>query len=151
MAAINKFFGLTTAAGDSKAAAKAPAQGPIVDGDPVTMQLWVRGTVLQIEQVKDLLEKLEGSEAEEGAGATIRTIPLSGPAAKSALETIEQFWTLKNKIRMVTPSNLTPSADIKLRVITPLERQPENATPDDAEGPPEDASPVPSSVQRPRR
>jgi type II secretory pathway component GspD/PulD (secretin) len=146
VAAINKFFGLTTATGDSKTAAKAPAQGPIVDGDPVTMQLWVRGTVLQIEQVKDLLEKLEGPDAEEGSGATIRTIPLSGPAAKSALETIEQFWTLKNKIRMVTPSNLTPSADIKLRVITPLEQQPENATP---EGTPGDAPWMPLPSQPP--
>jgi len=146
VAAINKFFGLTTATGDKKDAAKAPAQGPIVDGDPVTMQLWVRGTVLQIEQVKDLLEKLEGPDAEEGSGATIRTIPLSGPAAKSALETIEQFWTLKNKIRMVTPSNLTPSSDIKLRVITPLEQQPENATP---EGTPGDAPWMPLPSQPP--
>ena len=131
VAAINKFFGLTTGttSGDSKSAPKAPTQGPIVDGDPATMQLWVRGTVLQIEQVKDLIDKLEGPDAEEGSATTIRTIPLSGPAAKSALETIEQFWTRKNKIRMVTPSNLTPSADIKLRVLTPLGQGPEDEMP----------------------
>ena len=45
---------------------RATSQGPIVDGDPLTMQLWVRGTVLQIEQVKDLIEKLDGTETEEG-------------------------------------------------------------------------------------
>jgi len=128
VAAINKFFNLgTAAASSSKDAAKTAPHGPIVDGDPVTMQLWVRGTVLQIEQVKDLIEKLDGAETEESSGEMIRTIPLSGPAAKSALETIEQFWTRKNKIRFVTPSALTPSADIKLRVITPLEQEPDDA------------------------
>jgi type II secretory pathway component GspD/PulD (secretin) len=143
--AINKFFGLTSATGDKKDAAKSSAQGPIVDGDAVTMQLWVRGTVLQIEQIRDLLEKLEGPDPEEGTGGTIRTIPLSGAAAKSALETIEQFWTRKNKIRIVTPSNLTPS-DIKLRTITPLEQES-----DDTEfGQPwENWSPVPAPSSPP--
>ena len=69
VAAINKFFNLTTDGRDLEGRAESTApQGPIVDGDPVTMQLWVRGTVLQIEQVKDLMEKLEGAEAEAGVG-----------------------------------------------------------------------------------
>ena len=133
VAAINKFFNLGTTVSTSKDATKTAPQGPIVDGDPVTMQLWVRGTVLQIEQVKDLIEKLDGAETEQASGETIRTIPLSGAAAKSALETIEQFWTRKNKIRFVTPSALTPSADIKLRVITPLQQEPEGEEPADAQ------------------
>lgn len=133
VAAINKFFNLGSTTSTSKDAAKTSPQGPIVDGDPVTMQLWVRGTVLQIEQVKDLIEKLDGAETEQVSGEKIRTIPLSGAAAKSALETIEQFWTRKNKIRFVTPSALTPSADIKLRVITPLQQEPEDAEPADAQ------------------
>jgi len=134
VAAINKFFNLgTTTASSSKDAAKTASQGPIVDGDPLTMQLWVRGTVLQIEQVKDLIQKLEGPETEEASGEMIRTIPLSGAAAKSALETLEQFWTRKNKIRFVTPSALTPSADIKLRVITPLRPESEDAELEDVQ------------------
>jgi len=143
--AINKFFGLASAAGDKKDAGKSSAQGPIVDGDALTMQLWVRGTVLQIEQIRDLLEKLEGPDPEEGTGGTVRTIPLSGAAAKSALETIEQFWTRKNKIRIVTPSNLTP-ADIKLRTITPLEHEPDDTQ---FNQPGADRSPAPAPFKSP--
>jgi len=153
VAAINKFFNLgTTATSSSKDAAKTAPQGPIVDGDPVTMQLWVRGTVLQIEQVKDLIEKLDGAETEQASGETIRTIPLSGAAAKSALETFEKFWTRKNKIRFVTPSALTPSADIKLRVITPLQQEPEGAEPADVppEMPFEGRPPIPAPPVRPQ-
>ena len=46
---INKFFGITEEGGE----------GPVVDGDPVTGKLWVRGTSEQIELVENLLSELE--------------------------------------------------------------------------------------------
>jgi len=118
--AVNKFFGLTS--GDEEGDAAAPTDGPIVDGDPITGNVWVRGTAEQIQQIKDLVAKLEGPEDEAGSGGNVRMIPLSGAAAQTALETVEQFWNRSNKIRMVTPSALTPS-DIRLRAITPLEQE----------------------------
>ncbi len=48
---INKFFGVTAEGGD----------GPVVDGDPATGKLWVRGTAEQIELVEKLLQELEGA------------------------------------------------------------------------------------------
>ena len=46
---INKFFGVTEEGGD----------GPIVDGDPATGKLWIRGTADQIAKVEKLLANNE--------------------------------------------------------------------------------------------
>ncbi len=127
--AVNKFFGLT---GDEEDTAN--KEGPIVDGDPVSMQLWVRGTTVQIDQIKDLIQKLEGPEGETSTGPTVRMIPMTGPEAQSALDTSLQFWIRKNKIRMVTPSNLTPSK-IQLRTITPLDSEDNTDEGEDVEAP----------------
>jgi type II secretory pathway component GspD/PulD (secretin) len=133
--AINKFFNLT--GGEEEGA---NADGPIVDGDPISMQLWVRGTTIQIDQIKDLIQKLEGPEGDESTGPTVRMIPLTGAEAESALDTIEQFWVRKNRIRMVTPSNLTPSK-IKLRTVTPLESEADTDQGESSEAPQRPFSP----------
>jgi type II secretory pathway component GspD/PulD (secretin) len=96
---INKMFGM-----DGE---EASANGPKVDGDPTTMKLWVRGSVTQIAQVKELVEAMEGPQSEEGGfRQNIRMIPLNGAAANSALESMKLFWpTMRsNKLRIVTPS-----------------------------------------------
>ncbi len=117
VAAVNKFFGLV-AGDDEEAAIRADA--PIVDGDPISMQMWVRGTAAQIEQIEDLVTKLEAPLLEERSGGNVRIIPLTGPDAITALENAQLLWGRENKIRMVTPSALTPSR-IRLRTITPLD------------------------------
>lgn len=129
VAAVNKFFGLV--AGDDEEA-PVRADAPIVDGDPITMQMWVRGTAAQIERIEDLVTKLEAPLLEESSGGNVRMIPLTGPDAITALENAELLWGRENKIRMVTPSALTPSR-IRLRTITPLDEEPTGSL-DEADG-----------------
>lgn len=89
------------------------ANGPKIEADAINMQLHVRGTLNQIEQIRSFLEKM----GEDGSGlaavaaeerGNIRTIPLTGRAARTALDTLDQIWstTHRNQIRVVTPSNL---------------------------------------------
>ncbi|MCH1495536.1 MAG: general secretion pathway protein [Rubripirellula sp.] len=94
---INKFFGITEEGGD----------GPIVDGDPATGKLWVRGTAEQIELVENLLVELEGSDALGPLGDKVRVLPYSGPAAQQAFEQIQGLWQAtgrSNRIRTLTPA-----------------------------------------------
>jgi hypothetical protein len=113
--ALNKFFNLGTEETPNP-------DDPIIDGDPLTMKLWVRATEIQLEQIRELIDKLEGPEDEETTGSNYRILPFTGPAVQSALDTVEQLWDRKNKIRMVTPSALKPT-DIRLRSITPLDEE----------------------------
>ena len=112
--ALNKFFNL--GAGEDGP----NPDDPIIDGDPLSMRLWVRATDTQIEQIRELIDTLEGPEDEQTAGTTFRVLPLTGSAAQSALDTVERLWDRRNPIRMVTPSALTPS-DVRLRSVTPLD------------------------------
>ncbi|TVQ01966.1 MAG: general secretion pathway protein [Planctomycetaceae bacterium] len=95
---INKFFGVTEA--NSKDA-------PTVDGDPVTGRLWVRGTTEQIDQVKMLIERLEGADTLGALGDRFRILPYTGRTAVETLEQVQDLWEVlgrKNKIRMVSPA-----------------------------------------------
>ncbi|MCM2369294.1 secretin N-terminal domain-containing protein [Aporhodopirellula aestuarii] len=95
---INKFFGITEAGGGN---------GPVVDGDPVTGRLWVRGTTDQINSVKRLIAELENDPLAGGLGDNVRILPLTGSAASETLRQIESLWPLTgrgNRIRVITPS-----------------------------------------------
>ncbi len=144
---INKLFGMGDAA--------TSANGPKIDGDPTMMKLWVRGTSAQIAQVKELVEKLEGPQADgTGLRENIRMLPLSGEAVTSALDSMELLWpTMRsNKIRVVSPSAIgstlrerrlaTPSASEQER--TPRPTAPEQPAPAPVEEP-KPASPSPPS------
>ncbi len=94
---INKFFGVTEEGGD----------GPVVDGDPATGKLWIRGTSEQINLVENLLVELEGSDALGPLGDKVRVLPYTGTAAQQALEQIQGLWQATgrtNRIRTMTPS-----------------------------------------------
>ncbi len=97
--AINHFFGTS---------GEEDTTGPKVTGDPGTRKLWVRGTTAQIEQIKDLVEKLEGPSGglADGPRQSIRVLPFSGSTAQQALQSIEALWPQmrSNRIRVVTPS-----------------------------------------------
>ncbi len=88
---------------------------PKVEAEPTTRQLLVRGTETQITQIRSLLEKMGETDTSSVAGSeekrTVRMLPLTGRAARSALEQLEQIWpTLhKNKIRVLTPSATLPT------------------------------------------
>ncbi len=106
LATINKFFGVTD--GSKKDA-------PTIDGDPATGRLWVRGTPEQIEMVRNLIEKLEGSDSLGEMGDRIRVLPYSGRTAQETVEQLQNLWQVmgkKNKIRMVTPATGGGSAAI---------------------------------------
>lgn len=95
---------------------KPSANAPIVDADPITSQLLVRGTGEQVRQIKDLLMKMGEDPDSEVALQTdrgnVRTIPLSGTAAQRVLDELEMLWpTVSNsRIRVVRPSAAPSSA-----------------------------------------
>jgi len=94
---INKFFGITEEGGD----------GPIVDGDPTTGKLWIRGTTDQITLVEKLLLELEGGDSLGALSEKVRILPYTGRAAEEALGQVEALWPVTgraNKIRTISPS-----------------------------------------------
>ena len=94
---INKFFGITEEGGD----------GPIVDGDPTTGKLWIRGTTDQITLVEKLLVELEGGDSLGALSEKVRILPYTGRAAEEALGQVEALWPVTgraNKIRTISPS-----------------------------------------------
>lgn len=94
---INKFYGVTEEGGE----------GPVVDGDPATGKLWIRGTSEQIKQVEALLQQLEGGDALGGLGENVRLLPYTGRAAEDALMQVEGLWPVtgrNNRIRTITPA-----------------------------------------------
>jgi hypothetical protein len=85
-----------------------------VDADVTSRRLVIRGPQAQVEQVTSWLEQMgEGGTAEPGVatGGNVRMVPLSGWAAKSALERLQEIWPVmrNNKIRVVTPSAVIPT------------------------------------------
>ncbi|MFA8018999.1 secretin N-terminal domain-containing protein [Bremerella cremea] len=99
---INKLFG---GAGE-----KPNPNAPIIDADPLTSQLLVRGTGEQVRQIKDLLMKMgedpDAALASRGDRGNIRSIPLSGTAAERVLNELEMLWPTvsTSRIRVVRPS-----------------------------------------------
>jgi type II secretory pathway component GspD/PulD (secretin) len=99
--AVTSISRLFPSSSDSKGTA-----APQVDADTTSRQLLVRGTPSQIEQIHALLLKLGETPDQDGAGSTVRMLPLTGASARSALERLQEVWpTLHpNKIHVVTPS-----------------------------------------------
>jgi len=100
--AINKLFGSLDD--------KPDPQAPRVDADITTRSLLVRGTSSQLEQIRHLLRQLGESE-EEGVATSasqehVRLLPITGAAARSAVEQIQQIWpnVRSNRIRIISPS-----------------------------------------------
>ncbi|MEM6692731.1 MAG: secretin N-terminal domain-containing protein, partial [Planctomycetota bacterium] len=100
---INKFFGVTGEGGN----------GPIVDGDPDTGRLWVKGSQQQIETVEALLGELEEDSTLGGLSDRYRILPFDGDATARALRQAQLMWSLggrTNAIRIL-PSTGTPEGD----------------------------------------
>lgn len=94
---INKYFGVTEEGG----------KGPIVDGDPATGKLWVRGSKDEIEQIRRLLDQLDGTGSEGMLSGKVRLLPLSGRQAEDALRQLQLYWRMtgrENAIRVVSPA-----------------------------------------------
>lgn len=86
---------------------------PVVEADPYTDSLLVRGTSAQVEQIRKLVSQLDTPDPESlpGAGGTIRTLPITDAELNQALEQIEVLWpSLRgNPLRMATPGGDIPS------------------------------------------
>ncbi|MEM1228622.1 MAG: secretin N-terminal domain-containing protein [Planctomycetota bacterium] len=96
---INKFFGIT---------GEETGNGPIVDGDPETGRLWVRGTSQQIEMVRKLIDELENDPLAGGLGDNVRILPLSDSRAGEMLDQLRVLWPLmgrSNRLRVISPSS----------------------------------------------
>jgi len=97
--AINNLFG---------GGAEGTPNGPRIDADPTSGQLFIRGTQSQVEQIQSLLKKMgeDDTEVADADRGNIRMIPLTGRAADSALQQMQALWpTMRtNRIRVVTPS-----------------------------------------------
>jgi len=114
VASINKLF----AGGE-------PGKGgaPLVDADPDSRQLMIRGTEAQIAQIRGMLEKMGEPLAAvgdaAGRGGNVRTRPLSESAARGALERLQEVWpTLRpNKIRIISPA--VPAVEEPSRGVNP--------------------------------
>lgn len=116
---INKYFGVT----------EENSTGPIVDGDPATGKLWVRGSADEIDQIRRLLEQLDGSGTEGLFSGKVRTLPITGRQAEDALRQLQMYWRLTgrdNPIRVVSPSSGSDSNGIReRRLMRPSESQSE--------------------------
>ncbi|KAA5543120.1 general secretion pathway protein [Roseiconus nitratireducens] len=107
---INKYFGVT----------EENPTGPIVDGDPNTGKLWVRGSSDEITQIKRLLDELDGSSATGVLSGKVRTLPISGKQADDVLRQLQLFWRMtgrENAIRVVTPGGEMQNNGIRERRI----------------------------------
>lgn len=94
---LNKYFGIS----------EESTQGPTIDGDPVTGRLWIRGSSDEIQQAKDLIDRLEGADAMGSLGDQVRVLPYTGQNASELLEQAKLLWEStgrKNQIRMLSPS-----------------------------------------------
>jgi type II secretory pathway component GspD/PulD (secretin) len=89
-----------------------------IDADPTTMKLYVRATKRELEQVRDLIAKLEETGSSSAVGSNLRYIPLGGDSAVSAVETAKRLWSRENRIEFVTPANSGPSS-FDLREVSP--------------------------------
>ncbi|MCI0334977.1 MAG: hypothetical protein L0228_17355 [Planctomycetes bacterium] len=105
--AINKLFGSIDDKPDPKA--------PRVDADLNSRSLLVRGTASQVEQIRNLLRQLgeteEGDAARSSSQQHVRLLPLTGAAARSAVEQVQQIWpsVRPNRIRIIAPSASIPT------------------------------------------
>ena len=120
------------------------AKAPSVQPDLATRQLLVRGSEAQLEQIRSILTQMGETDLTSGgnaSGGNVRMIPITGPAARSALERLEEIWPTmhQNQIRIVTPSAVIPT----LRPSTPPEDILPPSAPEESE--PESPSPAPST------
>lgn len=90
------------------------ATAPQVEPDPSGRQLLVRGSEAQIEQIRQLLEKMGETVSlagVDGGGGNVRMLPYSSRTAQAVLEQLEALWPAirSNQIKVVTPSAVIPT------------------------------------------
>ncbi|MEM7478644.1 MAG: hypothetical protein AAF483_26980, partial [Planctomycetota bacterium] len=113
IAAIEKFYpedeeGLTDA--------------PVIDGDILAGQVWVKGTNAQVKQITDFLNNLEAIQPKPLWGDKVSQIPLTGRAADRALQQAQQMWNVtggKNRIRVIESDGEASKSGLQQRMFAP--------------------------------
>ncbi|MCY2976403.1 MAG: hypothetical protein NTW52_17235 [Planctomycetota bacterium] len=120
---LEKFFGKTSSKeGDATG-------GPIFFGDLASRTIMVKGSPQEVEQVKDLISKLEetGPQADL-LGKSVRVLPMTGKNADRALEQIQYLWEAKkkkNRIQIRLPASEANKPDEEsIREAQPETREP---------------------------
>ncbi len=120
---LEKFFGKTSGKeGDATG-------GPIFFGDLASRTIMVKGSPQEVEQVKDLISKLEetGPQADL-LGKSVRVLPMTGKNADRALEQIQYLWEAKkkkNRIQIRLPASEANKPDEEsIRDAQPERREP---------------------------
>jgi len=111
---LEKFFGKQSSK-DAKDASV--SKGPIFYGDTLTRRIMVKGTKQEVEQVRELLSKVESSGPTlDGLRKNARFLPYSGKSADKMLDQIDLLWEAtkkKGRIRKVEPKDRDAKADEK--------------------------------------
>ncbi len=87
IAAVKKFFNLPDKPEEG-------GTGPVIDGDAAARQIWVKGTQTQVQQIEDLIAKLESTAKNNRNlwGDHLRMIPLTGSSAANTLRQAQELW-----------------------------------------------------------
>lgn len=107
---LEKFFGKSSSK-DKDSAAK----GPIFYGDTISRRIMVQGSPQEVEQVRELLRKVETTGPTlEGLSKKARFLPYSGKSADKFLNQIDTLWDAtkqKGRIRRIESkgSSVAPS------------------------------------------
>ena len=106
---------------------------PDVEIDPVTDQLFVRGTPEQLKKIRQLLVKMGETglrEPDARPAGSIRSIPVQGDA-KGTVAEIERLWPQlsKNPLRVVAPSAVAPLLHDKNKKSPPAPKKSAPGTP----------------------
>ncbi len=74
---------------------------PKIDADPASMRLFVRAKRSQLDQIKKIVEGLDGKASRENQTNDLRILPLRGKEAERALEIAAKFWRENNPILLL--------------------------------------------------
>ncbi|MBX3420582.1 MAG: hypothetical protein KF752_03395 [Pirellulaceae bacterium] len=125
IAAVKKFFGLSDKA--------EPSSGqPVIDGDSVARQLWVKGSATQVQQIEDLISKLEGTakSTKNLWGDHLRMVPMSGSGSADALRQAAMIWQQMsgNRNPLVSDAQSNGDTGLKARSFAPQQKNVPQAT-----------------------
>ncbi len=73
---------------------------PKVDADPGNRRLFVRGTAEQIQQIEQLVERLDARKS-SSSGSDLRFVPLTGPTRQNLLQTAKKSWGGENCLQIL--------------------------------------------------
>lgn len=83
---------------------------PKVDADPGNRRLFVRGTAEQIQQIEQLIQRLDSRKS---SGTDLRFVPLTGSKRENLLQTAKKSWGGENCLQILPGDEATPQQFIE--------------------------------------